>query len=200
MMAPAGGANLIDSYLATSFRIMALIGAGFAVQSAMRLRSEETALLAEPVLATPVSRWRWAASHLAIAFSGSVIVLALAGLATALSYGVAGGGPGVVPRIAGAALVYAPAMWLLVGLTVALLGLLPDAIVASWMFLAACFVLGFLGDVLNIPGWLRGVSPFEHVPQLPAAHLTVLPLVALTALAAGLTLAGLAGLRRRDIG
>jgi ABC-2 type transport system permease protein len=200
MMARAGGANLIDSYLATSFRIMALIGTGFAVQSVARLRSEETALLAEPILATPVSRWRWAASHLAVAFSGSVIVLAVAGLATGLSYGVAGGGPDVVPRVAGAALVYVPAMWLLVGLTVALVGLLPDAIVASWIFLAVCFVFGFLGDILKIPSWLRGVSPFEHVPQLPAAPLTVLPLVVLTALAAGLTVAGLAGFRRRDIG
>jgi ABC-2 type transport system permease protein len=38
------------------------------------------------------------------------------------------------------------------------------------------------------------------VPQLPAASLTLLPLVAMSAVAAGLTLIGLIGLRRRDIG
>jgi putative exporter of polyketide antibiotics len=38
------------------------------------------------------------------------------------------------------------------------------------------------------------------VPQLPAASLTLLPLVVMSAVAAGLTLVGLTGLRRRDIG
>lgn len=200
MMARGGGASLIDSYLATSFRVMALIGTGFAVQSVARLRSEETSFRAEPVLATPVSRWRWASSHLTIAFAGSVIVLALAGLATGLSYAIAGGGMGVVPRNIGAALVYAPAMWLMAGITVALVGLAPDGIVAAWAFLAVCFVVGFLGDIIKIPQWLRDVSPFEHVPQLPAAHLDPLPMAVLTALAAGLTLVGLVSLSQRDIG
>jgi ABC-2 type transport system permease protein len=38
------------------------------------------------------------------------------------------------------------------------------------------------------------------VPQLPAASLTVLPLLVMSAIAAGLTLIGLTGLRRRDLG
>jgi ABC-2 type transport system permease protein len=38
------------------------------------------------------------------------------------------------------------------------------------------------------------------VPQLPAASLSLLPLVVMSAIAAGLTLIGLTGLRRRDIG
>jgi ABC-2 type transport system permease protein len=200
MMARAGGPSIIDSYLGTSFLVMALIGSGFAVQSVGRLRSEETALRAEPVLATPVSRWRWAWSHLTIAFLGCVALLAVAGLSTAVSYAFVGGGPGVIPRVSSAALVYAPAMWLLVGLTVALVGLLPEWLPAAWAFLGVCFVFGFLGTILPIPNWLRDVSPFQHVPLLPAARLEMLPLVVLTAIAAGLTLTGLAGLRRRDIG
>jgi ABC-2 type transport system permease protein len=91
-------------------------------------------------------------------------------------------------------------MWLLVGLTVTLVGLAPRAVVATWAVLAVCFVIGLLGKVLELPGWLMTISPFQHVPQLPAANLTVLPLVVLTAIAAGLTCAGLSGLRRRDIG
>jgi ABC-2 type transport system permease protein len=42
-------------------------------------------------------------------------------------------------------------------------------------------------------------SPFQHVPQLPAADFAVVPLLLLTVLAAALTGAGLVGLRRRDI-
>jgi len=200
LMAGAGGGSLTDLYFASSFRLMALIATGFAIGSAMRVRSEETSMRAELVLATPVSRWRFAASHLAVAFVGSVILLAVVGLATGLTYGLAGGGMQSVPRLFIAALVYAPAMWIMVGLAIALDGLVPRWIGASWAILAACIVVGFLGTVLGLPGWLQDLSPFERVPQLPAASLTLLPLVVMSAIAAVLILIGLIGLRRRDIG
>jgi ABC-2 type transport system permease protein len=200
LLAGTGGGSLTDLYFATSFRIMALIATGFAIQSALRVRSEETSMHAELVLATPVSRWRFAASHLAVAYAGSVVLLAVAGLATGLTYGLAGGGMDSVPRLVGAALVYAPAMWIMVGLAIALDGLVPRWVGASWAILAACLVVGFLGAVLGLPQWLQDLSPFERVPQLPAASLTVAPLLVMSAVAAGLTLIGLTGLRRRDIG
>ena len=70
----------------------------------------------------------------------------------------------------------------------------------SWAVLVVCVVEGFLGSVLGLPRWLQDLSPFERVPQLPAASLTLLPLIVMSAVAAGLTLIGLTGLRRRDIG
>ena len=200
MLTSAGGPSLTDSYFASSFRLMALIATGFAIGSAMRVRSEETSMRAELVLATPVSRWRFAASHLAVACAGSVVMLAVAGLGTSLAYGVAGGGMQSVPRLFVAALVYAPAMWIMVGLVIALDGLVPRLLGVTWAVLVACVVEGFLGAILGLPRWLSDLSPFEHVPQLPAASLTLLPLVVMSAVAAGLTLIGLTGLRRRDIG
>ena len=200
LLAGAGGGSLTDLYFASSFRLIALLATGFAIQSALRVRSEETSMHADLVLATPVSRWRFATSHLAIAFAGSVVLLAVAGLATGLTYGLAGGGMGSVPRLFGAALVYAPAMWIMVGLAIALDGLAPRWVGASWLILAACLIAGFLGPVMGLPGWVQDLSPFERVPQLPAAPLTILPLLVISAVAAILTLVGLAGLRRRDIG
>jgi ABC-2 type transport system permease protein len=200
LLAGTGGGNLTDLYFASSFRLMALIATGFAIGSALRVRSEETSMRAELVLATPVSRWRFAASHLAVACVGSVILLAVAGLATGLTYGLAGGGMQSVPRLLAAGLVYAPALWVMVGLAVALDGLAPRWVGASWAILAACVVVGFLGAVLHLPGWLDDLSPFQRVPQLPAASLTPVPIVVISAIGAGLVLIGLTGLRRRDIG
>lgn len=200
MFSAGGGGSLTDSYFAASFRLMALIATGFAIQSVMRVRSEETSMRADQVLATPVSRWRFAASHLAVACAGSVAMLAVAGLATGLTYGLAGGGMQSVPRLFAAALVYTPAMWIMVGLAIALDGLAPRLVGVSWAILIACVVEGFLGAVLGLPRWLSDLSPFERVPQLPAASLTLLPLVVMSVVAAGLTLIGLTGLRRRDIG
>jgi ABC-2 type transport system permease protein len=200
VLAGAGGGTLTDKYFAASFRIMALIAAGFAIQSALRIRSEETSMRAESLLATPVSRWRFAASHLTVAFAGSVALLAGTGLATGIAYGLAGGGMQNVPRLLEAALVYVPPMWIMVGLAIALDGLVPRWVGVSWALLAACVVVGFLGPVLRLPGWLEDLSPFQRVPQLPGASLTLLPLVVMSAIGAGFTLAGLGGLRRRDIG
>jgi len=190
VLAGAGGGSLTDKYFAASFRIMALLATGFAIQSALRVRSEETSMRAESVLATPVSRWRFAASHLTVAFAGSVILLAVAGLATGLAYGVAGGGMQSVPRLGVAALVYAPPMWIMVGLAIALDGLVPRWVGASWAILGACVVVAFLGAILHLPRWLQDLSPYERVPQVPAASLTLLPLLVISAIAASLTLAG----------
>ena len=197
---PPGGGSLTDSYLATSFGMLALIGTGFAIQSTLRLRTEETSLHAEALLATPLSRRRWAMGHLAVAFAGSAIVLIVSGLAVGVGYALGGGRLSALPGLVGAAVVYAPAMWLLVGFTVALVGLAPRAAVAAWAVFAVCLVIGLLGGVLDLPELLMNASPFQHVPHLPGAALTVAPLAVLTVIAAGLTLAGLAGLRRRDIG
>ena len=200
LLAGTGGGSLTDLYFASSFRLMALLASGFAIGSALRVRSEETSMRADLVLATPVSRRRFAASHLVVACAGSVLLLAVAGLATGLTYGLAGGDMRSVPRLFAAALIYAPAMWIMVGLAMALDGLAPRWVDASWAILAACAVVGFLGAVLGLPSWLEDLSPFQQVPQLPAASLTLLPLLVLSAIATGLTLIGLAGLQRRDIG
>lgn len=200
MIARAGSASLTDSYLSTSLLMMALIAAGYAVQSALRLRSEETGLRAEPVLATPISRRRWVASHLAVALAGSVAVLAAAGLGAGLTYGIVSNDLGQAPRLLGAALAYTPALWLLVGLATALFGLVPRAVTTAWAALAGCLVIGLLGEVLDLPAWANDLSPFQHTPQLPAAHLTVTPLAILAVTAAALITVGLTAFRQRDVG
>jgi ABC-2 type transport system permease protein len=196
----AAGGNLTDSYLATSLLMLSLIASGFTVSSALRLRSEEAALRAEPILAAGVGRVRWVASHLTIALGGTVLMLAAAGFGTGLAYALSVGDASQVPRLVGAALVYAPAIWVLGGVAGALFGLAPRFTLAAWAVVAMCFVVGLLDEVLDLPHWVRNVSPFEHTPQVPAASVSVVSLVVLVIIAAALTSAGLAGFRHRDVG
>jgi ABC-2 type transport system permease protein len=83
-------------------------------------------------------------------------------------------------------------------LVAALFGLAPDALKLAWVALGACFLLWFLGPLLDLPSWILDLSPYEHIPAVPAADLAVGPLLALTAVAAGLVVAGLVAFRRRD--
>jgi ABC-2 type transport system permease protein len=193
------GASLTDMFLATALLMMALLVCGFAVASVLRLRGEETAGRAEPVLATATSRWAWAAGHLSVAVLGSALVVAIAGVGVGAGYALATGDPADVARLTGAALVNVPAVLVVVGLAVALVGLVPRAAGAAWAALAVVVVVGILGDLLRLPDWVRVVSPFEHVPGLPAAQLALVPLVVLVLVAGALGAAGLVGLRRRDV-
>ena len=199
-MLAAGGGSLTDAYFATSIQILALIAAGFAIQSALRLRGEESALRAEPLLATPVSRLRWALSHLTMALGGTLVLLFVTGLTMGISYAVAGGRIASTPGVLGAAMAYAPAVWLMTGVAVVLVGLIPRATVVAWLALLLCLIIGMLGQLLRLSHWVRDLSPFDHVPRLPAAAAHPLPILALLALSAVLCAAGLLGLRHRDIG
>ena len=104
-----------------------------------------------------------------------------------------------VARTLGPGLAHAPAVWMLVGIVVALFGLVPRAVAAAWVPLAYAAVDGVLGDMLGFPEWTRSLSPFGHVPDLPGGELTVAPLLGLTVLATGLAAVGLIALRRRDL-
>jgi ABC-2 type transport system permease protein len=200
LMAAAGGATLTDAYFGTAMLTMALVASGYAVQSVQRLRTEETTLHAEPLLATPTSRYRWIGSHLAVATGGSAIVMTTAGLGAAMPYAAAIGDAGQIPRLVGAALTYLPAIWLLVGVATALYGLVPRAYPAAWVALVACFVIGFLGQVLKLPHWVIELSPFQHTPHVPAAPLAIAPLATMLAITVALGAVGIIGFRRRDVG
>jgi ABC-2 type transport system permease protein len=172
---------------------------GYTISSCLRLRGEETAGHAELVLATPVARLHWAAGPLAVAMGGSALVLAATGLGAGVAYAIASGDAVQIARLTGASLAQLPAVWVLGALAVALFGLAPAAIGLAWGALAACVLLWLLGPLLGLPGWLLDASPYTHIPAVPASSLTVAPLLALLAVAAALTAAGLAGLRRRDV-
>ena len=193
------GVSLTDSFLATSMMSLGLLACGFAISSSLRLASEEHAGRAEPILSTATSRWRWSLSHVVIVFLGALATMAAAGLGVGISYAVIANDAGQVPRLLAAALVTVPAVLVLGGVAVALFGLLPSAPWAAWVALGAVVGVGFFGEILSLPDWTRLVSPFEHVPALPAEDLEVLPILLLAGVAAALIVLGLSAFRARDL-
>lgn len=195
-----GGAGVVDSFFATVLLMLAMIGTIFAVQSALRMRSEEVSGLLEPLLATATSRWRWAGTQVLVTVAGVTLVLTACGLGTGISHAVRSGDPGELPRLLGAQLASLPAVLVVGGLAVALFGLVPRAASLAWAALGGCFFIGILGPILELPDWVMDLSPFTHVPKVPSADLSAGPLIWLTVVAATLVAVGLAGFRRRDVG
>jgi ABC-2 type transport system permease protein len=197
-----GQAAVTNAYLAALMLLAGLVAAAYAVSVIVRLRAEETAEAAEPVLATATGRVRWALSHIAVAVGGAALLLTVAGVATGLGYGLRIGSAGTwVARMTGAALGQLPAALVLAAVAIALFGLLPRASVAgAWTALGLVVVISLFGQALQLSHWILDVSPFTHAPRLPGGPVQAAPLLWLCAVALGLSAAGLAGLRRRDIG
>jgi polyether ionophore transport system permease protein len=199
IFARVGAVELVDSFYASSLLILALIGTGFTIQSTLRARGEESAGRAAVVLATATSRASFGGSHLAVALAGSGLLLAVGGLGEGIGVVLSTGEPGDLPRLVGASLAHLPAMWVLGGIAALVFGLAPRAVMLVWSAFALCFFLGMFGEVLDLPGWLIGFSPFSHIPDVPATGLTLAPLIVLTLIAAALIAAGLAAFRHRDL-
>ncbi|MFF3675084.1 ABC transporter permease [Streptomyces sp. NPDC002120] len=189
-----GQGGLTDAFLATLAGMFGLVAALYVVSSVLRLSGEEAGQRAEPLLANAVGRLRWAGGHLAVAFGGSALILLLAGLGLGIGHGRE------VGATVGATLAQLPAVWLIGAVAALLYAAVPAYATSAWAVAGTALALGWVGPALNLPQAVLDLSPFAHLPRLPGAQaLAWSPPLALTALAAALTAAGLAALRRRDM-
>ena len=198
---PGGAADVVDAYLALTVGMSALIATAYGVTSTLRIRAEEVAGRAEPILATATSRLTWLAGHLSVTLTGSALCLLAFGLGEGTAYGLTVSDAGQVPRLAGVALTYLPAVWLIIALVVLALGWAPRPSAAlGWVAVGYCAVVTLFAESFELPGWVQRASPFAHTPQVPLADLALTPLTVIILLAAVALGAGYAGLRRRDVG
>lgn len=198
-LAHIGASEFVDGAIAVYLSFFAVVSVAFAIQSVTMLRREESATRAETVLATSVSRVHWTMSHLLVALVGSVVLLVAGGLGYGVARAISAEDIGELPKLIGAMLAYAPAMWLLAGAAVALFGLVPRLSGAPWAAFGFVVFVAWFGPLLDFPSWFYNLSPFEHIPAVPAQDLTFAPLAIITAISAALIAVGLIGIRRRDI-
>lgn len=201
LLAMAPGAEPVDLFYVFTMAIIGIAAGGYVVQALLRMRAEEVSGHLEPLLATAVGRHRWLASHVLLVAAGTTAILTAAGLACALTYGLASGDlTAGMGDLLTAAAVQVPATLALGGFVVAAFGLLPRwAGPVTWFALAAALVMGQLGTLFDLPEWLLDVSPYSHVPLVPAEPVAWTPLLWLSAVAVGLAAAGFAAFRRRDL-
>ena len=192
-----GQGSLLETFLGTELRVLAIGVGAYGITTALRLRSEEGAGRAEVVLATAVGRWRWLGSHLLVAVGGSLWLLLVLGLTTGISADSVSA-VGVV-QLLPAALATGPAVLVCVALTVVLFGPLPRLSSLAWALLALFVLLGEFGVLLSLPGPVLKASPFAHLGSLPGGDANAAGLVGLVVVALALGAAGSAAFRRRDL-
>lgn len=190
---------LIDAFLGYIFLFMAVMTTGFAVASVLKLHGEEDSGRAETILATRVTRTSWAGATAVVTGLGTLLLSLLMSLGLATGYGLGMGEWDRVAAQVGGQLGYLPGVLVVAAVTLALVGLRPGWAMMAWGAVAFVFFQVLLGELLRLPEWIDGISPFWHLSQLPIETFDALPVVAELTLAGALVLLGLWGYRRRDV-
>jgi ABC-2 type transport system permease protein len=193
-----GGIGALQETLISAFvSVGAVVISGFAVSVVAHGGGEEHDGRTEEVLATATERSTAFLAVGLVALGGVVWLLLVTGVAMAL--GAIGSEVSFGQTLA-AAVVQLPAVWVVAGL--ALLGLAwgNRYAVAGWAFVVAFFVVGPIAELLDLPGWVAGLSPYSHVPKVPAESLRLGPETVLTVLATLLVATAWWRYRERDIG
>jgi ABC-2 type transport system permease protein len=199
MMVAAGG-DLVDGFFAMAMTLLALLAGGFAISSALRPRGEEDAGHAEAVLATGESRTRWLLSQVGVTVVGTALVLGSGGLGLGVADALVAGDGGAVGRFTWQTLTWLPAVLVLAGLTRLLYGFVPRYATLAWLGLGYAVVVLMFAEILQLPDWVRAVSPFEHLSRVPVESFDVGAFAAVMAAATLLSLGGWFALTRRDVG
>lgn len=190
--------DLLAEFLVTMIRLLGIYAAVHGVQVVMRLYSEEQENRADPLLGGATTRWAHLASHAVIAFGSTALGMLVAGSVMGWVADATGDTIGFAD-VVGQAVATIPAVWVLVGLALAVVGAEPSRRLAGWMGVVATFALTLLGPMMNLDEWVLDISPLWHVPNIQAADPQWGGLVGLGLVAVAFTAVGFLGYRRRDI-
>ncbi|WP_078381837.1 ABC transporter permease [Sutcliffiella halmapala] len=199
LLASAGGATLTEQFLTMLMSIIAMICTIPTLMVMLKLKGEEKKNHLEHLLSRAVSRMKVMGSYFTLSMIIGFITLILAVI------GLWSGGVAVMDdpisftTVFQGAMVYLPAIWVMVGLTVLLVGLFPKFTGVIWLYLAYSFVVVYLGGLFQFPEWMNKLSPFGHIPKLPVEEIDYMKVTTLIIISIVLLLAGFIGYRKRDI-
>jgi ABC-2 type transport system permease protein len=194
-----GGGDLVDGFYAVAIAMIALVGAGFTVSSALRPRSEELDGRVESLLVTGLSRRRWLLAQVATTTIGTCLVLTGGGLGLGVGYALVTGDAGRIAPFLLGTLGYAAPTFVLAGLARLLYGVVPRWAMLSWLGLGLGVVMLFFGPLLQLPGWVQGLSPYHYLALVPAESFRPMPVLVLLVIALLLSATGQAAFARRDV-
>lgn len=161
--------------------------------------SDETSGRLEMLLATPLTRARWAIASALGSWFALVVVVAITGVAMALGIAATGEDPSQ-PLVGMLALVvYGGAM---AGIGFAVGGLMRPGFAAPTVAAVAIgtVLLQILAPALHLPDWVRQLALSDHMGHPLVGSWDAAGVAACVILAVGGALVGAWGLRRRDVG
>lgn len=200
MLQSVEGFTLTEQYITMLMSVIAMICTVPALMLMLKLKGEEKKIHIEHIISRAISRTNVMGSYLflSVFFGFVMLFVAVIGLWSAAS-GVMDDPISFVMTFQ-AAMVYLPAMWIMIGVAVLLIGLFPALTSFTWLYLGYSFFVVYLGAMLQFPEWMSKLSPFGHTPKLPVEDFDLLKVFTLTGIAVVLMVSGFIGYNKRDVG
>ncbi|MCZ2258147.1 ABC transporter permease [Sporosarcina sp. G11-34] len=199
LLTPVQGFSLTEQFLTMLMSIMAMFCTIPALLAVLKLIGEEKKHRTDHLLSRAVSRTRLMGGSLVISVVVAFAMVSFTALGlwsaamTTMENGIAFG---ILYR---AAIVYLPAVWIMIGVAVLLIGFAPKWTGLIWIYLFYSFIVVYLGGLFQFPEWVGKLSPFGQIPRLPVEDMDIMRVSVLALIAVVLTVVGFVGYNRRDI-
>ncbi|GGE24307.1 tetronasin ABC transporter integral membrane protein [Marinithermofilum abyssi] len=199
LLRPKEGVSLTEQFLTLLMTIISMVCTIPALMAMFKLKGEEKNNRTEHVLARAVSRTHLMSSYFIISLVSGFVMLSIAALGmgiaatTAMDNGIA------LSMFMKAAWVYLPAICVMIGIAVFLIGVAPKLTGLTWLYLVYSYVVVYLGGLFQFPDWMAKLSPYGHIPKWPIEDMAFTPVAMLTMIALVLIGSGYIGYNKRDI-
>ena len=192
--------NMTHGFVGMLLMLMGLLSAVPVIIAVKRVWGEEKHHRLEALYARAVPRWKMMSAFMAVAVLFSVAMPALNALGMYLASQDTSGL--TLWQFMQGGLNYVPAIWVLLGLSVLLVGFAPKLGWIAWAVFGVSLFFNYMGRLVfpqDVAEFTQRFTPFGWVPQLPIDDFAWLPLLVLTGVAAALCALGIWGYRKRDI-
>ncbi|SFC57932.1 ABC-2 type transport system permease protein [Alkalibacterium subtropicum] len=198
IIAAEEGVSISQQFLAMILGVLAFISSIPALQFLYRLRTEEVKGRLNNVFAGTHSRYVILGTFFLLSVCVALVLqllasLAFGGAAVAMDFNVE------FIDVLLAAMAYVPAVYILIGMGTLFLGWLPKLTAIVWVYLVFIFINLYFGELFNFPDWLRNLSAFQYVPEIPVEEWSWPVALSLTGAALAFSAIGFIGYRKRDI-
>jgi len=197
---------IVESFGIFVTLMMTLVAIVPLINAVLKIRSEEREGRTENVVSRAVPRCKYMAGYVILAFVASIIIqfLTAIGLYGTAAYVAGDSNPFVFSELLQSFFAFLPALWVIIGFTVFIVGMFPKATGVVWGYFGLVAFTSFIGRLVftgNLE-WIMNLTPLHFVSQpepLKDYVISYPPLFIMTAVAAVLTTIGFIAYRKRDM-
>jgi len=164
-----------------------------------KVRTEEKKGRLEHLYAKKISRTQVLFNYFIITIVSSIIFIALYSIGLWWAALMVMTEPIALSTVITGAMVYLPAIWLIIGFGMLLIAYAPKWTSIIWGYLGFAFFVVYLGKLLKMPAWLESVAIYGNIPKMPVEEFKIMPLIILTILAVIMFVISFYGYQKRDL-
>lgn len=179
--------------------IMAIVATIPAIMSLYKIKNEINTQRIENIFAKPVSRTYYFSGFIVISLINAVMMIFLASLGMYIAQASVLDNPFTFWTMIKSGIVYIPAIITFVGIGVLLIGWLNKGHFIVYLYLGYTFFVVYLGQLLDVKEWLKNLTPFQHIPEIPVDKMDYMGISVLIVISIIMIIVGLIGFRRKDI-